>query len=276
MPSYDSARSRFRLGKDHLTLLSRMNEGGSLPDGYGAAAHELQLCGLVSEAGEVSVQLAPLLDTLAQPTVVISVESIGQQGLLEHGLMIGEQHVFSHESWPWQTEVEYAEVEPKMLIWSLARLLNLRQADALDVGVPCIETTIGAMDAGLDALSALEPALPEAAPERVQHALVQAGDLREPALSLFSHLLIELRAHWRVTAAWHGQDRGQPTVNARGFGIWDCGPYGYWHRESPAEPVHEGQVGPDSALVLRPAGTKHIWEMLTDLLPTDDEIRRAA
>ncbi|MFJ4011095.1 hypothetical protein [Streptomyces sp. NPDC090026] len=269
MPSYDSARSRFRLAQDHLTLLSHMAGGAPLPAGYSTTAAELQLSGLVSEAGEVSLQLTPLLKTLAAPVVAISAEVIGQQGTLHHGLAVGETYVFSHESWPGQREVEYAQVEPKLLVWSLALLVNLRQADALDVGVPYIRTTIGAMDAGLTALAS-GPTDGDA-PERVQRALAEAGNLAEPALSLLSHLLIELRAHWRLTSAWHGPDDEQPTVAVRGFGIWDCGPLGYWHRESPSEPVHEGEVGPDSPLVLRPIGSKRLWVMLADLLPGEDD-----
>ncbi|ARF73895.1 hypothetical protein B7C62_17720 [Kitasatospora albolonga] len=275
MPSYDSARSRFRLATDHLTLLSHLAGGVTLPAGHSTAAAELQHSGLVSEDGELSVQLVPLLETLAEPVVAIGVEVIGQQGTLNHGLVIGQEHVFSHETWPGQREVEYAQIEPKMLVWSLAQLVNLRQTAALDVGVPCIETAIGVMDAGLAALDGPvhSPAYGDA-PERVQQALREAGNLMEPALSLFSHLLLELRAHWRLTSAWHGQDDTRPTVGVRGFGIWDCGPLGYWHRESPAEPVHEGEVGPDSPLVLRPIGSKPIWEMLADLLPDEREIRR--
>ncbi|MFB7913763.1 histidine kinase [Streptomyces sp. NPDC056061] len=276
MPSYDSARCRFRLAKDHLTLLSHLAGGVPVPAGYGTTAAELQSSGLVSEAGQVSVQLVPLLETLAEPVVAIGAEVIGRQGTLNHGLVIGQEHVFSHESWPGESEVEYAQVEPKLLVWSLARLVNLRQSDALDVGVPCIETTIGVMDAGLTALGSGAPSADADTPERIQQALAEAGDLTEPALSLFSHLLLELRVHWRVTSAWHGQDDTQPTVAVRGFGIWDCGPLGYWRRESPAEPVHEGQVGPDSPLVLRPVGSKPVWEMLADLLPEKEEIRRTA
>ncbi|MFJ3976488.1 hypothetical protein [Streptomyces sp. NPDC090021] len=268
MPSYDSARSRFRLAQDHLALLTHMVSGEPLPAGYGAAAAELQHSGLVSETGEVSVQLVPLLETLAAPEVAISAEVIGQQGVLNHGLVVGETYVFSHEEWPGQREVEYAQVEPKLLVWSLALLVNLRQADALDVAVPYIETSIGTMDAGL---AALDGPADDDAPERVQRALAEAGNLTEPALSLFSHLLTELRVHWRLTSAWHGRDGGQLTVGVRGFGIWDCGPLGYWHRESPSEPVHEGQVGPDSPLVLRPVGSKRIWEMMADLLPGESD-----
>ncbi len=91
--------------------------------------------------------------------------------------------------------------------------------------------------------------------------------LADPALSLFTHLLVELRSHWRLTSAWHSGDEAQPAVAVRGFGVWDCGPLGYWHRESPAEPVHEGEVGPDSPLVLRPVGSKSLWEMMAGLLP---------
>lgn len=98
MPSYDISRSRLRLSDGHVVVLSELVVGDPVPDEFSREREELVGCGLIDESGAVSPLLRPLLETIARPVVVITVESDGPQGRLHHGLLIGENHAVSHEA----------------------------------------------------------------------------------------------------------------------------------------------------------------------------------
>ncbi|MFE4367207.1 histidine kinase [Streptomyces sp. NPDC056835] len=278
MPSYDITRPRFRLTDEHVIVLTELATDRPVPDEYTAARDELRRCGLLSQDGELSVLLLPLMKTLVNPVVVISLEATGRQGTLNHGLIIGDDHVVAHQSWPGEREAEYTTVEPKTLVWAMANMVNLQQSAAVrDAGLAVVETTMATLEAGVGSVADV-PAAASGGTERehIRAALESAGTLEEPALALFADMIGELRSSWRMTAAWRGRDGGQDGVAVRGFGVWDCGPLGYWHRELPAEPVAPGQVGPESTVRLTRTDAKRVWEMITDLLPAEGEIRRAA
>lgn len=236
------------------------------------ARNELRERGLINQVGELSSLLFPLLKTMVRPVVAISLEVAGRQGKLHHGMFIGEDHVVTHEAWPGQAESEYACVEPSMLLWALANMVNLRRVDPLhDVRATVVETTIGTLDAGLAALEAM-PLTASGREDRahIRNALAARGALDDPTLSVFTDMIAELRSSWRMTAAWQGR-RGEPAgVAARALAVWDCGPLGYWHRELPAEPVEVGQVGPDSPLKLSRVAANQVWEMISETLPSGD------
>ncbi|MEU0282132.1 histidine kinase [Streptomyces sp. NPDC006195] len=297
MPSYDITRPRFRLSDEHVIVLTELATDRPVPDEYTAARDELRRCGLLGQDGELSVLLLPVLKTLVNPVVVVSLEATGRQGTLHHGLIIGEDHVVAHQSWPGEREAEYTTVEPKTLVWAMASMVNLQQSAAVrDAGLAVVETTVATLEAGVGSVAdvpaaasggaerdhiraALESAAAALAPSGTMApsgTVAPSGTLDEPALTLLADMIGELRSSWRMTAAWRGRDGGQDGVAVRGFGVWDCGPLGYWHRELPAEPVAPGQVGPDSAVRLVRTDAKRVWEMITDLLPEEGEIRRVA
>ncbi|GAA4916601.1 histidine kinase [Streptomyces coeruleoprunus] len=275
MPSFDVSRSRFRLADEHVIVLSELAAGEDLPDEFAAARKELVECGLITRAGKLSHLLLPLMKTVLSPVVVLSLEAAGRQGKLHHGMMIGQDHVVAHEMWPGSAEAEYALVEPKMLVWKLADMVNLQQAPGVrEPALSVVETTVGTVEAGLSALATL-PQSADQDREHVQRALAAPGTLAEPALTLLAELIVELRSSWRMTAAWQGRYEGQDDVRSRGFAVWDCGPLGYWLRELPAEPVSEERITDDSPFRLVRVEPKAIWTSITDLLPTEEEIRRA-
>ncbi|MFI9582371.1 histidine kinase [Streptomyces sp. NPDC052236] len=265
-------RSRFRLSDDHVFLLAQLATGQPVPARLEPAADELRESGLINRTGELSVLLLPLMKTLVSPGVIISLEAGGRQDTLHHGLLIGDDHVISHESWPGEAEAEYRLVEPKMLVWTLASMVNLqRSAPRHDTNVTVVETTVATVEAGIAALGV---PLAEGGEERehLRKALVAGGAPAGPELLLVADLIADLRSSWRMTAAWQSRQDGQEGVEARGFAIWDCGPLGYWHRELPAEPVAAGQTGPDSTFRLVRVEAKKVWEMITGLLPAEGEI----
>ncbi len=238
-----------------------------------ALAHsELRERGLINQAGELSSLLLPLLTTMVRPVVAISLEVAGRQGKLHHGMFIGEDHVVTHETWPGQAESEYACVEPSMLLWALANMVNLRRVDSLhDARATVVETTVGTLDAGLSALEAMSlTASGREDRDHIRNALAAGGTLDGPPLSVFTDMISELRSSWRMTAAWQRWPGEPDSVTARALAVWDCGPLGYWHRELPAEPVEVGQVGPDSPMKLCRVAAKQVWDMIAETLPPDD------
>ncbi|MFH9266055.1 histidine kinase [Streptomyces sp. NPDC017546] len=277
MPSYDITRPRFRLADEHVIVLTELATGQPAPEGYGTAREELRRCGLLSGADTLSVLLVPVMKTLIDPVVVVSLESTGRQGTLNHGLIIGQDHVVAHQSWPGEREAEYALVEPKMMVWAIANMVGLQHSGGVTDERPAlVETTMETLEEGIGSLADVPAdASGEQEREHIRRALASTGNLEGPALVRFADMIGELRSSWRLTAAWRGRDGGEDGVTARGFGVWDCGPLGYWHRELPAEPVAQGQVGPGSPVRLARTDAKRIWGMITDVLPAEGEIRRA-
>ncbi|MFD5948867.1 hypothetical protein ACFWAZ_21765 [Streptomyces collinus] len=271
MPSYDSTRGRFRLAESHLAVLGHRIEGEEVPSKLATAERELREAGLTDEAGALDFALSPLVSTLRAPTVVLHVEALGEHGTLHHGVTIGDGYVYSHESWPGSAESEYVRLEPNMLVWALARMVNLQGEDTVDVATPEIEATMAVLDAGLATLDSLHGLTAEEGIDRIAEALKGAGLTRKSQLSTLAKLIAGMRSSWRMTAAWQGHDEGSPARQVRGFAVWDCGPLGYWHRELPAEPILPGQVDESTPLRLVRADAKEVWQRITDLLPAAEE-----
>jgi hypothetical protein len=278
MPSFDISRSRFRLADDHLIVLCELAAGNEVPEDLATARKELVDSGLINPGGELVHALLPLLKTVLNPGVVISLEAAGRQGDLRHGMLIGEDHVVAHEAWPGETEAEYSCVQPKMLVWKLADMVNLQQprvSPATPLSV--LETTVGTVEAGFAGLEGAALAgSGEEERDLVRRSMAATGTLAEPSLTFLSELMCALRSSWRMTAAWRGTSGEQAGVSARGFAVWDCGPLGYWLRELPEEPVPAERITPTSPFRLVRVDAKTIWTRITELLPDQAEIRSAA
>ncbi|MEV6009864.1 hypothetical protein AB0M29_23995 [Streptomyces sp. NPDC051976] len=259
MPSYDSARARFRLADRHISVLGHLMDGESPPAEFVPSLGELQQLGLVGQEGELSPLLSDLLTTLADPMVMIQVEVTGEHGPVTHGVVVGRRTVVAHDGWPGEEESEYLAIEPGTLVWELARKVNLRTAEAVDPPVRRIETTMGALDAAL-------AGSPDA------DVASAAGGLAEPALSLFADLVAALNSTWRVTTVWDGAHDGAPAAHLRALAVWDCGPLGYWIRDLPEEPVLPGRLSPTTPLRLTRSTAAEIWERLGDLLPGEGDL----
>ncbi|MEU3820860.1 histidine kinase [Streptomyces sp. NPDC030392] len=277
MPSFDLARARFRLSDDHLIVLSELASGNERPMESAAARTDLVKCGLISETGLLAEPLLPLLTTVLDAAVVISLETGSRQGQMQHGMLIGQEHVVAHESWPGDTEAEYSLVDPRMLVWKLASMVNLQQsAPAQDTAATSLHTTVGTMEAGLAGLEGARTARSrEEESEAVRRSILSHGALDSSTTSLLTELICELRASWRMTAAWKGRQEAQEGVEFRGFAVWDCGPLGYWLRELPEEPLPADQLTPASPFRLVRTDARSIWTLITDLLPDADEVRAA-
>jgi hypothetical protein len=278
MPSIDVSRSRFRLTDEHLIVLSELAAGRPVDEEFAAARKEVEDSGLVTPDGRLVHALLPLVQTFLAPGVIISLEAGGRQGKLQHGMLIGDEHVVAHEAWPGEAEQEYSLVEPKTLVWKLASMVNLRQSPAArQTALTAVETTVAVVDAGFAALEAVAGPGRGAEEEQaaVRQALAAGGALAEPALSLLAEMMSELRCSWRMTAAWQAEQGGQGGVEGRGFAVWDCGPLGYWLRELPEEPLPADQLTPASPFRLVRTDARSIWTLITALLPDADEVRAA-
>ncbi|MET7764466.1 hypothetical protein ABZS86_29715 [Streptomyces sp. NPDC005355] len=271
MPSYDSSRSRFRLADRHIAVFAHLLDGETPPEQLWDSLVELQRIGLVGEEGELAPLLRDLLGALANPMVLVTVEITGEHGTVNHGIIVGQEAVIAHDGWPGEEESEYVPIEPHMLVWELARMVHLHSIEPPESEVSRIETTMGALDAAFAALD--EAAGDEtAASELTRKALAEVGGLKEPQLSELSELVLAMNAMWRITTAWDGKHEDERAAMVRALAVWDCGPRGCWVREKPEEPIMEGQVGPDSELVLVRTPSREIWEKITDLLPDKEDL----
>lgn len=137
-------------------------------------------------------------------------EALGEHGTLHRGVTIGDGYVYSHESWPGSAESEYVRLEPNMLVWALARMVNLQGGDTVDVATPEIEATLAVLDAGLATLDRLQGLTDEEGTDLVAEALKGAWLTRKSRLSTLAKLIAGMRSSWRMTAAWQGHDEGAP------------------------------------------------------------------
>lgn len=274
MPSFDSSRSRFRLAEDHLTALGYLAGGKEVPAELTRAADQLLESGLVNEKRDLSIRLAPLVETLAEPSVLVHLEALGADGLLNHGAVVGKNYVFTHESWPGSDESEYVQIEPRSLVWALSRMVNLQSAGSTPDGMTTVVTDLALLDVGLQCLEEISGLRTEDVPGHITDALRSTGRLADADVSGLAALIIELRSSWRMTAAWHGTDEGAEAAQVRGFAVWDCGPLGYWHRESPAEPILPGQVSDETPLKLTAVSPRKVWQMIVDVLPDKGEFAK--
>ncbi|MDT0613570.1 hypothetical protein [Streptomyces lancefieldiae] len=274
MPSYDSSRARFRLADRHIAVFAHLLDGKTPPEELWESLAELQRIGLVGAEGELAPLLRDLLGALADPLVVIQVEVTGEHGPVNHGVVVGQDAVISHDGWPGEEESEYVSIEPNTLVWELARKVNLHRGEKPEKGAAevRVETTMAALDAAFVALE--EPGADDGATrERVREAVVGADPgLKGEALDHFLDLVVSLNATWRITTAWDGEHDGERAAMVRALAVWDCGPLGHWVREQPEEPIMPGQVGPDSRLVVVRSDAAEVWGKITDLLPDREDL----
>ncbi|GAA2230625.1 hypothetical protein GCM10010232_16200 [Streptomyces amakusaensis] len=274
MPSFDLSRYRFRLSDDDLAAVALLATGEPVPDRLAPAVAGLREAGLIWPDGRLAEALLPLVNALLGPSVIVGIETAGRQGKLAHGLLVGSEDVFSHEAWPGEGESEYVRVDRNMIVWELARMVNLQRSGVPLTGPGTVESTLGVLDAGLAAMDHAASAADE--PVAVRAALAAAVGPYAQVPEGLAELIVQLRCSWRMTAAWPGHDGTGPGVTARGFAIWDCGPLGHWYRELPAEPVMEDATGPTTPLRLTRVLPKEIWRMIADLLPEESETAAAS
>ncbi|MBB5934681.1 hypothetical protein [Streptomyces zagrosensis] len=271
MPSYDSSRARLRLADRHVAVFAHLVDGETPPDELWDSLTELQAIGLVGAEGELAPLLKELLTTLASPILLLSVEITGEHGTVSHGIVVGQEAVIAHEGWPGDEESEYLSIDANTIVWELSRMVNLHRGEPEEFETSRIETTMGALDAAFSALDEAQGD-EEAATELTRKALSEVGGLKGAELATLSDLVLGMNAMWRITSAWDGQHEGERSAMVRALAVWDCGPLGYWVREKPAEPIVEGQVGPDSELHLVRVTPGNVWERITDLLPDKHEL----
>ncbi|MEV4095163.1 hypothetical protein [Streptosporangium saharense] len=270
MPSFDSARDRFRLGPAHLGVLGRLYEGERVSGDLVSARDELRAAGLMSDDDAVIPELAEFVTALAEPVVLVQIEIAGGEGVTDHGAVVGSDACYVYETWPGEVESEYVRTDLPLLVWSLARVVGLRDREAKPPVAPVVTTTIGVMDAGFEALADMDTANIDDTAERLRALLAERGRLSDPELTVFTHLLLQLNGNWRMTVAWNNR-KGEGT-DIRGITVLDCGPLGYWLRERPAEPIMPGAVTPDSELRLVFTDVRRVWRLITDLIPGAEEL----
>lgn len=274
MPSFDSARERFRLGADHLKVLGHLHDGEAIPEDLVPARDAMREAGLLSEEDAVLPELATLTRVLADTILLVQIEVSGGDGVTLHGAVVGQDACYTYETWPGEQEAEYVPTDLSMLVWSLARAVGLRNRDIKPPQAPIVNTTVGVLDAGFTAIAQMNAESVEEAAERLRAALSEAGAPGDPELTVLTHLILQLNANWRMTVAF--QNRSGKQTEIRGIAVLDCGPLGYWLRERPAEPIMPNGVSPSAELRLVHVEAKDLWDMITNLIPDRDELNIVA
>ncbi|MBB5934684.1 hypothetical protein [Streptomyces zagrosensis] len=265
MPSIDAGRRRLRLSDAHISALGLLVAEEELPPTLSQPLTELRSAGIVHDEGTIDGELYPLISTLMSPRVIVRLEISGPQGTVSSGVVVGDQFAFSHEGWPDEEESEYAPVEASMLVWELARMVDLH-TEACEF--PDADEQISSMMGPLDAL--LERFETKAAHEREDYADVAAACGAPVRLA---EILAQLNAMWRMTVVWPGdQTHGDASPHIAALAVWDCGIEGYWVRTAPAEPIAEGAINQHSELCVRRTSAKGLWRAITDLLPDTDQL----
>lgn len=275
MPSYDLARDRFRLEHRHLGALGYLHESREVPDDLSDAANGLLASGLVNEKGVISPVLSELVATLSAPVVVIQAEFTGPHGVVNHGVVVGADAIFSHEEWPGSPESQYTRIEPSTLLFELARIVGLRKRSTCAPELHVIEAAMGDVDAVFTALEGARSGELDAHSLRAvaQDALTEAAPgLGQSERRLLAELTVGLRSSWRITAVWQGRNAAATEPGISGFAVWDCGELGYWHRALPVEPITEGQVHSGSTLRLEFTAAAKVWELISDVLPSSADL----
>ncbi|MET7292387.1 hypothetical protein ABZS79_09615 [Streptomyces griseoloalbus] len=259
MPSVDAARRRLRLSDSHISVLGLLVEEEQIPEDLFEDRSELRESGIIDADDKISADLYPLVATLMETRVIVHVEMSVSQSVTRSGAVIGDDLIFTHETWPGDAESEYVPAEPETLVWALARMVDLHRdfADESE-GDEVIVSSMGAFD---DVVAAMEAGRFEE-----PGAVAEATD----APVRLTEVLSQLNCMWRMTVAWKGSD-AQTTPGSglaeSALAVWDCGIEGYWLRELPAEPVIDGQVDKSSELRVRRTTARELWQMITDLLP---------
>ncbi len=267
MPSVDASRRRLRLSDSHISVLGLLVEEEQIPEELFVARSELRDSGIVDADDKIAADLYPLVTTLMEPRVIVQVEISGSHGVIPSGAVIGDDFIFTHESWPGDAESEYVPAEPETLVWALARMVDLHRdfTDGID-GDEEIVSTMGAFD---DVVAHMETGRFEE-----PGAVAEAAN----APTRLAEVLSQLNCMWRMTVAWKGTEAQATLGNGlavSALAVWDCGIEGYWLREVPAEPVIDGQVDESSELRVRRTTAKELWRMITDLLPDGAQLAPA-
>ncbi|WP_030565335.1 hypothetical protein [Streptomyces aureocirculatus] len=261
MPAMDPTRRRLRLSDAHISVLGLLVEEGEVPEELAQAHSQLRSAGILDDDDKIASELFPLVSTLLEPHVIARVELTGPRGVSTSGVVVGNEFVFAHEAWPGETESEYVPVQPAMLVFELSRMVDLHQDDTDADGIgEEIVSTMGVLDAVVDRMES----------EGVDEPDTITGAVNAPAR--LTEILTQLNCMWRMTVVWPGGEGRPDGLGLAGLAVWDCGLEGYWVREAPAEPIHEGQVDTSSELKVRRVTAKEIWERITDLLPDQDQL----
>ncbi|WP_338782356.1 hypothetical protein [Streptomyces sp. DG1A-41] len=263
MPSVDAARRRLRLSDAHVSVLGLLVEEGQVPDELTRAHDELREAGIVEADGKISADLYPLVSTLMEPRVIVRVETTGPQGVTRSGAVVGDDFIFTHESWPGEAESEYVPAEPETLVWAMSRMVDLHRDFMAEVDSgELIVSTMGMLDQVLERMENSE----------FEEFMAVAEATGCP--SRLAEVLAQLNCMWRMTVVWKGAEekRGEGGLAVSALAVWDCGLEGYWLREMPAEPILDGQVDSDSELRVRRTSAKELWQLIADLLPDGSQI----
>lgn len=266
MARVDVVRRRVAIDDAELETVRLVHNGEDVPEAARAALTE---AGVLAADGEVVPLVLDLVATMTEPALQVTVETAGPQGPAMAVVALRGETLWYTDPWPQADDVNvYQQDELPQLLWVLARLTGLRRREVPRVATPftvplrAVDAVVQTMMLGADTW---EPA------RTVATAQLETffAEVAEADRTMLMATLSYLEATARLTCVW-GPD---PTTDARGVALWDCGPGGYWVRESPAEPLRVEAITPDTDATFRPVTGGEAWRLVAGLLPSSDELR---
>lgn len=281
MPAIDEAGRRLALSAVDITTLAAAV--GSLDLGE-VTDEEAAILAVARDGLEATGMLAcddtphplafDLLDCIARPSFKLVVEVSGPEGERVSEMVVSGTRVWYDEPWPGAgpgAEVARRRSDIHALTDDLTRLAGVRPSGP-PLDEPAVEGTMQSLGSTVSMLRDPRGSWDD------RKAVVLAGfdehaPVPEEARTRWITLLAALRASRRVTCFWGDPERHCAAAGVRGAAMLDCGTEGYWLRETPAEPLTAGDLGPQQPVRLRSVGGRDVRDILAALLPSGDELR---
>lgn len=272
----DPARRRLQLQDSELSAVAGLwrRQGGENTDVPADVETRMRDAGLVDRDGGLHPLLADFAQCADAPMMTFTVEMLHEQGLSVAHVFVRDEDVWSSDPWPVREAVPeplvaYERSELPFIIWTLTRLVGLRRVlppeDAAAMTAPLatvqsvLASLLGAED--WDDVRTVATTYTSTAERRLP-----AADHRQ-----WLAILATLRSSWRITCQWGPLSDEVPT--ASGLVVLDCGERGYWQRTEPAEPLDMEALDLSTTARLVPVSGGEVWRLVTDLLPSSEEMR---
>lgn len=258
----DPGRARIRMRLADLSALTPAQES---PDGGGTRGQET-----VPDPGLVP-DTASLVDTFTRPGVLIDIETSSPAGLVTHAIALRGQSSWSMTGWPGTDEVEFAPVDPGLLVPAIALIVGLRRHPGAATPDEDADGATLTLPAPLldRALSLRQNARHPVAPELTAAILTSLEDLAPPLTTVergrLNDLVTGFRVFWRVTVTAHpyGLEPGEPQLTGT-VTVVDAGPAGLWRRlDDAGTAIHRGAAEPDD-ITLERTTPGQVWRDLTE------------
>jgi hypothetical protein len=268
MPSIDLARGRARLTLDHIAVLAALRLDRPVSEKLHAEQAQLLAAGLVGPDRQPVAALRPLLRVLSDADLIVDITTAAAGMTTGHGAWLAGSNGVTAEGWPGETECEYAPLEPAMLPWAIARIVNLRRNPLPGAhpqepaGLIELRAPARLVDGAIEVITGLGPGSQQRARRTAIAVLEQDTELEAVDRRTLTAIFTELRSTWSITTRW--RDGAGSTVT-ESLTMLDAGPAGYWQRQG------SDRDDPSALRIIRRSAAD-LWRTLISMLPGQETL----